>query len=60
MPTLNFVREEIKLHKYYPRFVPFICVSNLYTNMDEMETLMAKDIEEADIPILKKFISVDD
>jgi|GEM_PF-2198474 len=60
LPTLNFVRDEIKLHKDYPRFVPFICVSTLFTNMDEMEAVFAKEIEEDELPKLRKFISIDD
>ena len=60
LPTLNLVREEIKLHKDYPRFIPFVCVSNLYKNMDEMAMLMAKEIEDAELPLPRKFIPVDD
>jgi hypothetical protein len=60
LPTLNFVKEDIKLHKDYPRFVPFICVSNLYKNMDEMEMLMAKEMEETELPKLRKFIAAED
>lgn len=60
LPTLNFVREDIKLHKDYPRFVPFICVSNLYKNMDEMAMLMAKEMEESELPKLRKFIAAED
>ena len=60
MPTLDFVKEEIKQHKDYPRFIPFICVSKFYTNIDEVEMLMEKEIQEAELPRLKKFIPVDD
>ena len=60
MPTLDFVKEEIKQHKDYPRFSPFICVSKFYTNIDEVEMLMEKEIQEAELPRLKKFIPVDD
>ncbi len=60
LPTLNFVKEDIKLHKDYPRFIPFMCVSNLYKNMDEMAMLMAKEMEESELPKLRKFIAAED
>ena len=59
-PTLNFVKEEIRLHKDYPRFVPFVCVSTYFKQFDEMEMDMAKETEEDELPKRRKFISVDD
>ncbi len=60
MPTLNFVKIGIKLHKDYPRFVPFICVSALHKNTEEMALLSAKEMEEAELPKPRKYISADD
>ena len=60
LPTLNLVREEIKLNKNYPRYIPFICVSNLYKNVDEMEMLLAEEMEEDELLQPRKFISVDE
>ncbi len=58
--TLNMMRDIINLNKPYTNFLPIICVTTSYRNLEQMEELIEQDrIASLDQNRTKKHLSID-
>ena len=58
--TLDIIKETIASSSSYPEFLPVVCISSCYRNLDRMEELVdVLKAEQLDMTRTKKWISVD-